>query len=138
MEDHTEKYMKELFKGIKSDSPSKNFTVNVMNKIASEKKTAAETKLSFFNQYKFIFIFSLTFISIFLIIFFSADNQDITIFDTINFDFNKLAFVEKLRLYFNSGNQFSSIFLIIIVSISMLFSIDYFIPKIRKLNHLTI
>jgi len=138
MEDTTEKYMKELFKGIKSDSPSKNFTMNVMNKIATEKKTVAETNLSYFNKYKFLFVFSLTFISIFLIVFFFSDNQETTIFDNIIFDFNKSVFVEKLRAFFKFDIQFSNIFLIIVVSISMLFSLDYFIPKIKKTRHLTI
>ena len=138
MEDTTDKYMKELFKGVKSESPSKNFTMNVMNKIASEKKTVAEIKLSFFKKNKFLFIFSLTFISIFLIVFFFTDNQETTIFDNIIFDFNKSVFVEKLRTFFKFDIQFSNIFLIIIVSISMLFSLDYFIPKIKKTRHLTI
>ena len=70
MEDKTDKYLKEIIKDIKLESPSKDFTKNVMKKISLEEKTVNQVKISFIKKYKFMLIFSITFITIFLIVFF--------------------------------------------------------------------
>ncbi len=134
MKDKTDQYIKEILKDIKPESPSNDFTKNVMNQIITEEKPVFETKASFLKKNKFLIIFSLIFISIYIIVFFFTDNQEPTVFDKLNFDPSKLSFIEKLREFFSVDIQFSSIYLIIIVSIFMLFSLDYFLPKISKMQ----
>ncbi len=134
MKDKTDQYIKELLKDLKSESPSNDFTKNVMNQIITEEKTVFETEASFLKKNKFLIIFSFIFISIYIIVFFFTDNQEPTVFDKLNFDPSKLSFIEKLREFFSVDIQFSSIYLIIIVSIFMLFSLDYFLPKISKMQ----
>lgn len=134
MKDNTDKYLKEIIKDIKLESPSKDFTKNVMNKISLEGKTVTEIKSSFFKKNKFILIFSITFISIFLIVYFFTDNQDLSILDKINFDLSGLSFFEKLRDFFKVGIKLSSGYLIIPASVFMLFFLDYLIPKIGKMQ----
>jgi len=138
MEDKTDKYIKELFRDIKPESPSSFFTENVMNKIISEKEIASDMNLSFFRKNKFLIIFSLTFISIFLLIFFFTDNQETTILETLNLNFSDLSFVKKFREFFSSGIQISSVFVTIVISVLMLFSLDYFLQRIKKIKHFTI
>ncbi|MCD4794297.1 MAG: hypothetical protein K8R54_13765 [Bacteroidales bacterium] len=134
MKDNTDKYLKEIIKDIKLESPSKDFTKNVMNKISLEGKTVTEIKSSFFKKNKFILIFLITFISIFLIVYFFTDNQDLSILDKINFDLSGLSFFEKLRDFFKVGIKLSSCYLIIPASVFMLFFLDYLIPKIGKMQ----
>ncbi len=134
MKDKTDQYLKELLKDIKPESPSNDFTKNIMNQIITEEKPVFETEASFLKKNKFLIIFSFIFISIYIIVFFFTDNQEPTVFDKLNFDPSKLSFIEKLREFFSVDIQFSSIYLIIIVSIFMLFSLDYFLPKISKMQ----
>jgi len=135
MKDKTDQYIKELLKGVKPESPSNDFTNNVMNQIITEEKPVFETKASFLKKNKFLIIFSVIFISIYIIVFFFSDSQEPTVMDKFNFDPSKLSFIEKLRDFFSVDIQFSSTYLIIIVSIFMLFSLDYFIPKISKMQN---
>ena len=134
MKDKTDQYIKELLKDVKPESPSNDFTKNVMNQIITEEKTVFETEASFLKKNKFLIIFSFIFISIYIIVFFFTDNQEPTVFDKLNFDPSKLSFIEKLRDFFSVDIQFSSIYLIITVSILILFSLDYFLPKISKMQ----
>lgn len=134
MKDNTDKYIKELLKDIKTESPSGNFTQNVMNQIIAEEKNIVEAKVPFIKKYKFMIIFSLTFISIFIIGFFFFDYHKPMITDEINFIPAELSFFEKLRDFFSVDIQFSIIHLIIVVSVFMLFALDFFIPKITKIQ----
>lgn len=131
-EDKTDKYLKEIIKDIKLESPSKDFTKKVMNKISLEGKIISEVKPSFFKKHKFLLIFSVTFISIFLIVFFFTDNQDSIILNKLNFDLSEVSFFEKLRELLRFSIKFSSVLLIIPVSFFMLFSLDFLIPRISK------
>ena len=131
-EDKTDKYLKEIIKDVKLETPSKDFTKNVMRKISLEGKTVSQTKLSFFKKYKFILIFSLTFISIFLIVFFFTDNQGSFITDTFNVNSSEFSFFDRIRDFFKLNIEFSAIHIIIIISILILFSLDSIIPKINK------
>ena len=134
MEDKTDKYLKEIVKEIKLESPSKDFTENVMKKIALEGKTVSETKSSIFEKYKFIFIFSVTFISIFLIVFFFTDYQDPILLNKLKFDYSGISLLEKLRDFFSINITFSSVYLILPVSVFLLFSLDYLIPRLNNKN----
>ena len=132
MEDKTDKYLKEIVKDIKLESPSKDFTENVMKKISLEGKTVSETKSSIFEKYKFILIFSVTFISIFLIVFFFTDNQDPILLNKLKFDYSGISLLEKLSDFFSINIKFSSVYIILPVSVFLLFSLDYLIPRLNK------
>ena len=135
MEDKTDKYLREIIKDIKLETPSKNFTINVMNKISLEGKTVYKTESAFFSKYKFIIIFSLIFTGIFIIVLFFTDNQDSTVLNNINLDSYRMSFFDKIRDFFKFNFEFSTIHFIIITSFLILLSLDYVIPKILKSNN---
>lgn len=133
MNDKTDQYIKELLKNVTPECPSSDFTGNVMDKIIIQ-KAVLKTESSFLKKNKFIIIFSFIFISIYLMVFLFADNQESTFLDTFDFNPEKLSFIEKLRDFFTVDYKYSSIYLIIMVSIFLLFSLDFFIPKISKMQ----
>ena len=132
MEDKTDKYLKEIIKDIKLESPSKDFTKNVMKKISLEEKTVNQAKISFIKKYKFMLIFSITFICIFLIVFFFSDGQSSLISDNIDVKSVDYSFLDKIRDFFNIDFKISPIYILIIIAGGLLFSLDSIIPKISK------
>jgi len=131
MKDNTDKYIKEMLKGVKKDLPSEDFTKNIMSQIVMEESLIIKPKSSFFSDYKFAIVFSITFISIFLMVFFISDYNQFTILNKTDFTWLKLSYIQIIRDYFSENIKFSSLNLVIIVSIFTLFSLDTILQRIR-------
>ncbi|NOZ33733.1 MAG: hypothetical protein GXO80_00360 [Chlorobi bacterium] len=135
MEDKTKIYFEEIIKDLKIETPSKKFTDNVMKQIYAEFSDESVLKLSFFNKNKFLIIFSVVFLSIFLIIIFFSSGQPVATPDNSIYDlYLKLVF-DKLKDFFNVKFEFFLILRIIFSSVFILYLADFFISKIQKLNH---
>ena len=132
MKSKTDKYLKEILKDVKLDSPSEDFTSNIMKRIQLEDKPVIQQKTSFFKKYKFMIIFSLTFIVIFLLVFFFTDGQSAVMSENISIDPNDSTFLNKLRDIFSVNLNISVTQIIIIIASFLLLSLDVVIPKINK------
>lgn len=132
MKDKTNKYIKEIMKDVKLESPSENFTSKLMQKIRLEEKPVYIEKKSFFKKYKFMFIFSLTFVGIFLMVFFFTDGQSTVISENLNLNPSEYSFFDKFRELFSFNFNLSVTYIIIIIAPVLLFWLDAVIPKINK------
>ena len=135
MEEKTKMYFEEIIKDMKFETPSKKFTDNVMNQIYAEFSDDSVLKLSFFNKNKFLIIFSVVFLSIFLSIIFSASGQSAATTENSIYDLYLKLIFDKLQVFFKVKFEFFLILRIVFSSVFILYLSDFFISKIKKINH---